>query len=229
MLSNVWCWFCRINPCCGRITAHSQVIHVDGKRANRARSLRWGRRIARGRDTELRAFRLRDSATMLRGGAMPKSRRQFLTEGSLGLIGAAVAPNIRVPDHSEEYTQEPTPPPGAPPALGTGPAVGPEVSPATFAEAEKLVQVELTTADRALAAETWRVNLASLYERRTGPRTIALEPTLAPFSRYHSALPGQPSGPQRDQFIRSKIDPGPVPANDPDIAFPPVTQLSRWI
>src|SRR5213595_1882975 len=132
---------------------------------------------------------------------MSKSRRDFLTQTSLGLIGAAVATNSSAQVHAEEIFQEPTPlPPGAPPAFGAGPAVGPEVSPATFAEAEKLVQVNLTPADRALAADSWRVNLASLYERRTGPRTIALEPALAPFSRYHSVLPGQSAGPQRDQF-----------------------------
>src|SRR6202158_6516443 len=119
---------------------------------------------------------------MLRGRSMSKSRRHFLTQTSLGLIGAAVA--------SSSSAQDPTQlPPGAPPAFGTGPAVGPEVLPATFAEAEKLVQVQLTSADRAMAAETWRVNLASLYERRTGPRTIALAPTLAPWSRYNSVLP----------------------------------------
>src|SRR5713101_8593371 len=167
---------------------------------------------------------------MLRGGPMSKSRRHFLTQTSLGLIGAAVATSSSAQDHANEIAQEPTPlPPGAPPAFGTGPAVGPEVSPATFAEAEKLVQVNLSTADRTLAAETWRVNLAALYERRTGPHTIALEPTLAPFSRYHSVLPGQSSGPQRDQFIRTKTDPGSLPSNDADIAFAPVTQLSRWI
>jgi Asp-tRNA(Asn)/Glu-tRNA(Gln) amidotransferase A subunit family amidase len=161
---------------------------------------------------------------------MSKSRRLFLTETSLGLIGAAVASSTSVEVHAEEPSQDPTQlPPGAPPAFGTGPAVGPAVSPATFAEAEKLVQVNLSTADRTLAAESWRVNLASLYERRTGPRIIALEPTLAPFSRYHSALPGQPSGPQRDQFIRTNLDPGLLPTNDADIAFAPVTQLSRWI
>src|SRR5437870_1591295 len=155
---------------------------------------------------------------------MPKSRRHFLTETSLGLLGAALASS------STELVEEPPQlPPGAPPAFGTGPAVGPQVSPTTFAEAEKLVQVQLTTADRALAAQSWRANLASLYERRTGPRTVALEPLLAPFSRYHSVLPGQPSGPQRDQFIRSKSDLGPLPASDRDIAFAPVTQLSRWI
>src|SRR5437867_951637 len=161
---------------------------------------------------------------------MSKSRRHFLTETSIALIGAAVASSSSAQRHADELAQEPTPlPPGAPPAFGTGPAVGPDVSPATFAEAEKLVQVNLSTTDRAQAAETWRVNVASLYERRTGPRTIALEPTLRPFSRYHSVLPGQTAGPPRDQFIRTKTDPGPLPASDTDIAFASVSQLSRWI
>src|SRR5437879_1821922 len=167
---------------------------------------------------------------MLPEDPMSKSRRHFLTQASLGLLGAAVAVRSNAQDHPNEIEQAPTQlPPGAPPAFGTGPAVGPEVSPATFAEAEKLVQVQLSSADRAMAAQTWRVNLASVYERRTGPRTIALEPTLAPWSRYHSVLPGQPAGPQRDQFIRSKSDPGPLPSSDADVAFAPVTQLSRWI
>jgi len=161
---------------------------------------------------------------------MSKSRRHFLTQTSLGVLGAAVTSSASVPLHADELSQDPAQlPPGAPPAFGTGPAVGPEVSPATFAEAEKLVQINLSAADRAQAAASWRVNLASVYERRTGPRAVALEPTLAPFSRYHSVLPGQPSGPQRNQFIRTKSDPGPLPSNDADIAFAPVTQLSRWI
>jgi len=131
---------------------------------------------------------------------MSKSRRDFLAQTSFGLLGAAVVSNASAQLRPDASTQEPTQlPPGAPPAFGTGPAVGPEVSPATFAEAEKLVQINLSTADRAQVAASWRVNLASVYERRTGPRAVALEPTLAPFSRYHSVLPGQPAGPQRDQ------------------------------
>jgi len=161
---------------------------------------------------------------------MSKSRRQFLTRTSVGLVAAAVAPVISVAEEKGGHSQEPAPPtPGAPPAFGTGPAVGPEVSPTTFAEAEKLTQVQLTSADRTLAAESWRVNLASLYERRTGPRKVALQPSVAPWSRYVSALPGELVGPQRDQFARSASDPGPLPANDADIAFAPVTRLSRWI
>jgi Asp-tRNA(Asn)/Glu-tRNA(Gln) amidotransferase A subunit family amidase len=161
---------------------------------------------------------------------MSKSRRHFLTNTSLGLLGAAFTSTAAEQLRADELLQDPAQlPPGAPPAFGTGPAVGPEVSTTTFVEAEKLVQINLSPADRAQAAASWRVNLASVYERRTGPRAVALEPTLAPFSRYHSVLPGQSSGPQRNQFIRTNVDPGPLPSNDADIAFAPVTQLSRWI
>src|ERR1700680_2635058 len=167
---------------------------------------------------------------MRRGGFMSKARRQFLTRTSLDLGAAAVAPVLTGAVRTGEHSQEPAPPtPGAPPAFGTGPAVGPEVSPTTFAEAEKLAQVQLTTADRTLAAESWRVNLASVYERRTGPRKVALEPSVAPWSRYVSALPGERVGPQRDQFLRTETDPGPLPVSDGDIAFAPVPRLSRWI
>jgi Asp-tRNA(Asn)/Glu-tRNA(Gln) amidotransferase A subunit family amidase len=154
-----------------------------------------------------------------------------LAQGSVGLIGAAVVPGIGPGNsESEEHLQDPAQQPaGAPPAFGTGPAVGPEVSATTFAEAEKLVQFKLADGERAVAAESWRVNLASVYERRTGPKKIGLESTVAPWSRYVSALPGERVGPRREQFVRSKTDPGPLPANDADIAFAPVTQLSRWI
>src|SRR5256886_5932704 len=42
-------------------------------------------------------------------------------------------------------------------------------------------------------------------------------------------LQGQKAGPEREQFVRSNHDPGPVPSRDEDIAFASVTQLSRWI
>ncbi|MDP9338958.1 MAG: amidase [Acidobacteriota bacterium] len=157
---------------------------------------------------------------------MSTSRRDFLTRGSLGLFGAAGVGRDFLA-HEDTMTQEPTP--GAPPAFGTGPAVGPPVTAGSFAEAEKLVQFELTAAERAMAAESWRVNLAAVYERRTGPRKAALGTTVAPWSRYNAVLPGHKAGPTREQFVRSKTDAGPLPTNDADIAYAPVTQLSRWI
>ena len=94
----------------------------------------------------------------------------------------------------------------------------PEVSPLTFAEAEKLVQVELSEGERKEAAESWRSGMAPLYERRTGPRKVALEPGLAPWSHCEATLPGQESGPERNLFLRSRTDAGPLPASDEDIA-----------
>jgi Asp-tRNA(Asn)/Glu-tRNA(Gln) amidotransferase A subunit family amidase len=154
---------------------------------------------------------------------MSKSRRQFLTQTSLSLLAVATVPRGFAQQSPADL------PPGAPPAFGTGPAVGPEVSPSTFAEAEKLVQVELSVGERAMAAGSWRKTMAALYERRTGPREVALETTLAPASRWNPMLPGLKPEPDRDQFIRSQNDPGPLPANDEDIAFASVTKLSRWI
>ena len=163
---------------------------------------------------------------------MAKSRRQFLTLTSLGVLGAAAGLRGQGQNSPGQTPAQQNPgnlAPGAPPAFGAGPAVGPEVSPTTFAEAEKLVQFEMTAAEREVAAGSWRKTMAAVYERRTGPRKVALETTLAPASRWNPVLPGQKPGPERDRFVRSKSDPGMVPASDEDIAFAPVTQLSRWI
>ncbi len=153
---------------------------------------------------------------------MSKSRRKFLATTSLGLLGAAVAGRGSAQTVSNL-------PPGEPPAFGTGPAVGPEVSPATFAEAEKLARVQMTDVHRTMAAQSWRRTMASLYERRTGPRKVALEATLAPASRWDPLLPGLKAAAQQDRFVRSRVDPGPLPVRDEDVAFASVTQLSQWI
>src|SRR6185437_13215146 len=151
-----------------------------------------------------------------------KSRRQFLTQASLGLLGAAVATRVKAQKPGE-------PPAGAPPAFNTSPPVGPEVSSSTFVEAEKLVNVQLTAPERTMAADSWRTSMAPLYERRIGPRKISLDPTVAPYSRWDSALPGKKVGPQCDQFIRSQTDSGPLPSREEDIAFASLTQLSHWV
>jgi len=153
---------------------------------------------------------------------MSKSRRQFLAATSLTLLGAAAVSLSKAQVATDL-------PPGSPSAFGTGPAVGPEVTVSTFAEAEKLVQVPMSNAERVMAAASWRKTMAGLYERRTGPRKLALEATLAPASRWDPVLPGQKSLPARDRFVRSNVDPGPLPTNSEDIASASVTQLSRWI
>ena len=120
-------------------------------------------------------------------------------------------------------------PPGAPPAYGAGPPIGPEVSATTFAEAEKLVQFSLTDSERAMAAASWRRTLAAVYERRTGPKKMKLEDTISPATRWDPLIPGLHPSAQRDRFVRSNAAATTLPTKDADIAFAPVTQLSRWI
>jgi Asp-tRNA(Asn)/Glu-tRNA(Gln) amidotransferase A subunit family amidase len=153
---------------------------------------------------------------------MLRSRRDFLTTTSLGLLGAAAASRIHAQDLSKL-------PPGAPPAFGSGPAFGPEVSETTFSEAEKLVQFPLTDSERAMAASTWRKTLAAVYERRVGPRKLTLEASLSPATKWDPMIPGVKNGVPQDRFVRSQADGVSIPAKDEDIAFATVTQLSRWI
>ena len=168
------------------------------------------------------------------------SRRQFLIQAPVVLLGAVASCRADEQKSGVGATSSATPTPGAPPAFNTAPPVGPEVSPATFAEAEKLVQLQMTDAQRQVMAKSWRTSMAALLERRTGPRKIALEPTLAPATRWEPAsiggdraagptLAGAAAAPTRQRFVRTAVDPGPLPPNDADIAYAPVTQLARWI
>jgi Asp-tRNA(Asn)/Glu-tRNA(Gln) amidotransferase A subunit family amidase len=152
---------------------------------------------------------------------MAKTRREFLAETSLGLVGAAVA--------GARQQKPGEPPAGTPPAFGTGPAVGPEVSPQTFAEAEKVVQAEMTPKDREMVAASWRGNMAALYERRAGSHKVMIEADVAPYSHWDPILPGRKRGPERERFVRGSNDAGALPGRDEDIAFAPVWKLSRWI
>ena len=158
---------------------------------------------------------------------MAKTRREFLAETAVGLAAAAASAAGVAPAEAQDPGQQQ--PAGAPPAFGTGAGVGPQVSVNTFTEAEKLVQIELTKPQLEMAASSWRGNLASVYERRTGPHKVDLPASVVPYSSWNPVLPGRKAGPDRDQFVRSKTDPGPLPKNEDEIAFAPVTRLSRWI
>jgi Asp-tRNA(Asn)/Glu-tRNA(Gln) amidotransferase A subunit family amidase len=160
---------------------------------------------------------------------MSTPRRAFLKSSALGLASAALAPTPVVGADPQAPSPSPATPPGMPPAFGTGPSVGPEVTPATIAEAEKLVQVQLTPAERAQAAGNWRVSMAPLYERRTGPRKVVLDPALPPASRWNPALPGLVVGPVRERFVRTAGPARALPARDDDIAYAGLRDLSRWI
>jgi Asp-tRNA(Asn)/Glu-tRNA(Gln) amidotransferase A subunit family amidase len=151
---------------------------------------------------------------------MSQSRRDFLAKGSFTLMAAALTAK-------EAVAQTPTP--GAPPAFGTAPAAGPAVSVETFKNAQKLVQIEMTPHDLAQAAGNWQQAMAPVYERRTGPRKLAIEETISPATVWNPTLPGRTTGPTTNRFIPSSVPAHPLPTHEDDIAFAPVSQLSTWI
>jgi Asp-tRNA(Asn)/Glu-tRNA(Gln) amidotransferase A subunit family amidase len=158
------------------------------------------------------------------------TRRQFLIRAPLGvLVAAASCGGKEAPPSSAPAAQAMPTTAGAPPAFATAPGVGPAITATTFSEAEKLMQVTMTPAERQQAVDSWRSAMAPYLERRTGPRKVAIAATDAPATLWNPMLPGVPAGSARDRFVRSKPDASPLPASDDAIAFAPVTQLSRWI
>jgi Asp-tRNA(Asn)/Glu-tRNA(Gln) amidotransferase A subunit family amidase len=154
------------------------------------------------------------------------TRRQFLISAPLSALVAASACR-----NASQPTAPPSAPTtaGAPPTFGTGVGSGPEVTAATFAEAERLIQVTMTQAERQQAAGSWRQSMAQYLERRTGPRKVTIADTDAPATIWNPALPGLTAPSSPDRFVRSKSDGAALPSSDDDIAFAPVTRLSRWI
>jgi len=156
------------------------------------------------------------------------TRRQFLITAPLGVLGAAMACR-----GGEQTAPAPAPPapatPGAPPTFGTGPVTGPPVSTTTFAEAERLAQVSMNAGERQMAAASWQRTMAPLVERRVGPRKVSLDTSVAPATRWNPMSIDAASHPPQEKFVRSARSAAPLPASDDDIAYAPVTQLSRWI
>jgi Asp-tRNA(Asn)/Glu-tRNA(Gln) amidotransferase A subunit family amidase len=154
------------------------------------------------------------------------TRRKFLIQAPLSVLVTATG----LSKLAGAQTPSQTPgTPGAPPTFGTGAGSGPEVTPQTFAEAEKLMQVTMTPEQREQAASSWRTSLAQYFERRTGPRKVAIAPTEAPATLWNPVLPGITIANFQDTFTRNSDIVPPLPTSDDDIAFAPVKHLSKWI
>ena len=77
------------------------------------------------------------------------TRRQFLITAPIAVLVATTACRKQTPSADTQSTPSTA---GAPPTFGTGAGAGPPVTPETFAEAEKLMQVTMTPAERQQAA-----------------------------------------------------------------------------
>src|SRR3990172_11549706 len=94
----------------------------------------------------------------------------------------------------------------------------------TIEEAEKLAGLTFTEPEREEIVQGVPLPLA-LYERR---RRVTLPNDLAPALRFDPRLPGTELACE-ERCVRSAEDPGRLPEADEDLAFAPVTKVSRWI
>jgi Asp-tRNA(Asn)/Glu-tRNA(Gln) amidotransferase A subunit family amidase len=161
------------------------------------------------------------------------TRRRFLAQGAVTAVGVVAGSGSSAVARAQSGadTTRAGLPPGAPPAFGTAPAVGPMVSSETFAQAQKLVEVELSEKDLAEAAGNWRQAMAPLYARRVGPRIVPLPDTVAPATVWHALLPGQQlvAAARGNVFVPTAVPDRALPASDEEIAFAGVPQLGAWL
>jgi Asp-tRNA(Asn)/Glu-tRNA(Gln) amidotransferase A subunit family amidase len=94
---------------------------------------------------------------------------------------------------------------------------------AAIEAAEEVLGLALTAAERGLLAEGLGRQIATLQARRA----VALPEELGPASRFDPRLPGfvMPA----DRGFSWHDDDAPLPADDEDIAFAPLTSLAGWV
>ncbi|MCI0631754.1 MAG: amidase [Phycisphaerales bacterium] len=156
----------------------------------------------------------------------PRSRRDFLLSAGVFAAGAMMAPSegshAIADDRNEATKPSPQPPPKAQ-------GVVQPISAGTVAQAERLAGVEFTDAERQMIAQSIGEQLEILAKRQRhplppnglGPAQV-FDPRLV---RASERLPAN----HRGTIERSEDDPGPLPKDDDDVAFAPVTKLARWI
>jgi len=148
-----------------------------------------------------------------------KSRRRFLADGALVLAGAVAATSE--PAGAAPDAGAPSGPAAA--AGGAAPALSTAVTPDDFAHAERIERVTMTPAQRAMAAESWELNIGPFFARRDFPLGEEL-----PGMIWNPVLKGTGRMPKRNRIVRSRWTQRKPPGND-ELAFAPVHVLSRWV
>ncbi|MFG0329777.1 MAG: amidase [Phycisphaerales bacterium] len=102
----------------------------------------------------------------------------------------------------------------------------PEITAGTIEEAQRLAALEFDEAERQAIAD----DIENQIRRFVRRREVVLPNDLAPASVFDPTL-GRELDTMRGEskFVRSADVAGPLPSNDEDIAYAPVTSLSRWI
>lgn len=92
--------------------------------------------------------------------------------------------------------------------------------------AAKLIDLDLTEQEREQALMLVMARRQRYRQRR---EQVALPNGVGQASPFRAFAWGEPRTPEADRMVRSEASGDALPASDADIAFAPVTQLSRWI
>jgi len=101
----------------------------------------------------------------------------------------------------------------------------PPITIETIEAAERIVGVSYTRAERELMVD----NLDGQIEAARARRSLTFENHVPTASRFDPRLPGFRPPPPQAPIRGSAAKPGPLPDSDEDIAYAPVTSLSKWI
>ena len=95
----------------------------------------------------------------------------------------------------------------------------------TIAAGERLMGVAYSRPERELMLDNVEGQIAAAQARRK----LVFPNSVPMASRFDPRLAGFPTLPPQSPLRPSNTDPGPLPDNDDDIAFAPVSCLSQWI
>ncbi len=155
------------------------------------------------------------------------SRREFLLTSGVFAAGALMTAPALAQQQQPPPASQPQPPDDDDDEGASGPASRPApVDVAVIAAAEQLAGIAFTDSERAMMAGTIREQVAMLASRQTLPRFAN---SLAPALKFDPRLPGMSFDIPKKASVWSRLEPGPLPLSDEDIAFAPVTQLAPWI
>ncbi len=149
------------------------------------------------------------------------TRREFILTGGV-VAAASTLPASAIGVQQDKPSQPPTEPPEP---EDTKSEDGDTITEATFAEAEKLAGVRFTAKERTQMLRGIKGEVDRYHKRRSQELPNGLGPAAVVDPRF----PGVRLVDVPNKVVRSNGSPGPLPSNDEDIAFAPVTTLSRWI
>ncbi|MEP6707299.1 MAG: amidase [Pyrinomonadaceae bacterium] len=150
-------------------------------------------------------------------------RRAFVA--LLPALGAAGVAAASLPLNAAAQTPSPSPPPSPSPTAMPSPSPTPlRVTKEMMRNTEKLIGIELTDAQEAMALNNVNTNL----ERYETLRKIDIPLDTEPATAFHPALPGKKFNSRAIKFKLSKV-PAPQFKSVEDLAFATVPQLAELI